>query len=183
MNAATECRSQSGSTLTIGPRFAVDGSFRRLNLLHVPYPQGGMRKDMDVDSYEHVLKVLEPYWRDLLRQGGIYDVGDRSPTPTYVLKFRQRFSGTRDGRQKTIYVGKRKEVADRLMKEIWRRREQAGTRIPPLEYQRGRESEHDRSIADFVALLEENPSAPLADSRNVEIERLVELERKLKEGG
>ena len=135
------------------------------------------------DSYGQLLRVLEPYWPDLLRQGGIYDRLDRSPTPTYVLKFRQRLSGTRDGRQRTIYVGKQKELADRLAREIWKRREQAGYRIPPLEYQAGRDSELDRPIADIVAELEENHKVPLALSGRVGIERLLGLERELMERG
>jgi hypothetical protein len=203
MNAG-ECRSRSGNTLTPAQEFTAGGSFRRLKMLHLARTEGEMRKEMDIDTeqqkgisgagdsaaktecchegeaYERLLQVVEPYWPDLLRQGGIYDRLDRSGTPTYVLKFRERFSGAGDGRQRTIYVGKRRDVAEYLMREIWRRREQAGTRIPPVEYQSGRESQHERPIADLLALLGDSSLAP---SRGAEIERLVGLERKLVEGG
>jgi hypothetical protein len=52
------------------------------------------------------------------------------PDGPFVLQFRQRRTGTRDGRQKRLYIGP-KPLADRLMAEIWRRREEAGIRYRP----------------------------------------------------
>ena len=76
-----------------------------------------------------IVDKLEPYWPDLLHRGAIQTKCDPSPTPTYVLQFRQVDSGTQDGRQKRIYIGKSKLVADLVMDEIWERREKQGTRL------------------------------------------------------
>jgi len=82
------------------------------------------------ERLEVLLERVESHWPDLLRQGSLVKkFADRADGP-YVLQFRQRRTGTRDGRQKRFYVGP-KPLADRLMERIWQRREEAGTRYRP----------------------------------------------------
>lgn len=45
------------------------------------------------EQYERVIQKLEPYWPDLLHRGAIQKKADPSPTPTYILQFRQVDSG------------------------------------------------------------------------------------------
>ena len=94
-----------------------------------------------------LIERIEPFWRDLLHQGSIQQKFGRSPTPTFVLAFRQNRTGPRDGRQKRVYIGKSQSVAWALMEEIWQRREKAGTHRRPQPMQpRGA----DRSLSDYV---------------------------------
>ncbi len=83
------------------------------------------------ERLDELLRRIEPYWPDLLRQGSIQRRYDTSPTETYVLKFRQQRSGNRGGSQKTLYIGKDRRVAQALLNEIWCRREKAHTRFRP----------------------------------------------------
>jgi hypothetical protein len=78
-----------------------------------------------------LLDRLDAYWPDLIHQGSIQRKFDRSPTPTYVLQFRQYHSGTQDARTKRLYLGKSRVLAYAVMNEVRRRREEAGTRHRP----------------------------------------------------
>lgn len=77
-----------------------------------------------------LLERVECYWPDLLRQGSMVRKFADRPDGPFVLQFRQRRTGTRDGRQKRLYVGS-KALAERLMAQIWRRREEYGVRYRP----------------------------------------------------
>jgi hypothetical protein len=78
-------------------------------------------------AIQHIARLLtriEPHWLDLLHQGSIVKKFPKRPDSPYVLQFRQNLSGTRDGRQKRLYLGP-KDKADALMDEIRRRRKEA----------------------------------------------------------
>jgi hypothetical protein len=82
------------------------------------------------DRFEVLLVRIDPHWPDLLRQGSMVRKFADRPDGPFVLQFRQRRTGTRNGRQKRLYIGA-KPIADRLMVEIWERREEAGIRYRP----------------------------------------------------
>ena len=79
-----------------------------------------------------LLERMEPYRDDLLYRGSIQRLFNLSVVPTYVLKFRQRLTGTGDGRQKTIYIGTSKALRDKIGNILWQWRGDAGTRTPQV---------------------------------------------------
>ena len=95
-----------------------------------------------------LLERMEPYREDLLYRGSMQRLFNLSVIPTYVLKFRQRLTGTRDGRQKTIYIGTSKALRDEIEKVLWQWRREAGTRTPPVRGQR------DTDLEEAMKLLE-----------------------------
>ena len=82
---------------------------------------------------EALLQKIEPYWDDLLRRGCIAKKFPDRPDSPWVLQFRQKLTGTKDGRQKRIYVGS-EPLARRLADEIYRRRRKAWVGIVPPHY-------------------------------------------------
>jgi len=87
----------------------------------------GQEHDKRQERMRLLLDKLSPHMADLLYQGSVMKKFPERARSPYVLKYRQRRSGSQDGRQRKIYIGP-KELADELMAEIWRQREQAGTR-------------------------------------------------------
>lgn len=107
--------------------------------------------------FDELLDRLDPYWPDLLHQGSIQRKFNRSPTPTYIFQFRQYHSGSRDGRTKRVYIGKSKVLANAVMNEVRRRREEAGNRHRPRKGRRPGDTDHP-SLAEFLEKLRrENP--------------------------
>ena len=95
-----------------------------------------------------LLNRMEPYREDLLYRGSIQRLFNFSVVPTYVLKFRQRLTGTRDGRQKTLYIGTSKALRDKIEEILWQWRREAGTRTPQVRGQR------DTDLEEAMKLLE-----------------------------
>ena len=88
---------------------------------------GGQLAPHEQERMNNLLDKLVPHMADLLYQGAVMKKFPTRPNSPYVLKFRQDRTGKRDGRQKKLYVGP-KWLADELMAEIWRRREETGVR-------------------------------------------------------
>jgi hypothetical protein len=84
------------------------------------------------------MERVEPHMRDLLLQGSIVRKFARRAGSPWVLQFRLYYTGTRSGRQKRLYVGP-KWLADMVMEEIWRRREEKGTQRGSWQRRRGAE--------------------------------------------
>ena len=105
-------------------------------------------KDYSRERLRMLLKRMEPYREDLLHRGSIQRTFNLSVVPTYVLKFRQRLTGTRDGRQKTIYIGTSKALRDKIENILWQWRREAGTRTPPVR------PKPDRELEEAMKLLE-----------------------------
>ena len=94
-----------------------------------------------------LLERMEPYRDDLLYRGSIQRLFNLSVVPTYVLKFRQRLTGTGDGRQKTIYIGTCKALRDEIGNILWQWRGEAETRTRPVR------SKADRELEEAMKLL------------------------------
>lgn len=127
--------------------------------------------------FEQMLKRVEPHWDDLLHQGSmVRKFSQRSDSP-YVLQFRQKLTGARDGGQKRLYIGP-KRLADEVMEEIWRRREESGTR-----YRRGRRPwrKDRRPLDEALAMtLEDVPAFKHLPVYQF-LKRMAERDRELRE--
>lgn len=128
-------------------------------------------------ALQELLKKIAPYWPDLLHQGSVAKKFSQREESPYVLQFRQKVTGTRDGRQKRLYVGA-KQIADELMEEIWRRREESGTR-----YRRGRgprlkdKQPLEETLAKTIEILPAFKYSPLYPL----LKRMAERDRELRE--
>ena len=102
-------------------------------------------QDYSQERLKMLLEKMEPYRKDLLYRGSIQRLFNLSVVPTYVLKFRQRLTGTRDGRQKTLYIGTSKALRDKIENILWQWRREAGTMTPPVRVQPGRDTQPEHS--------------------------------------
>ena len=73
------------------------------------------------------MERVKPYMPDLLWQGSMVRKFPKRSDSPWVLQFRLYYTGSKSEKQKRLYVGPR-WLAAMLMDEIWRRREEAGTR-------------------------------------------------------
>ena len=115
----------------------------------------GPTEDPAERRYREIMDKLDAYWSDLLRQGSIHAKSRGSQM--FVLKFRQRRSGRRDGGQTSISLGRDPAVLERVEAELWRRRLAAGCDPyeAPIRFRPQRVEECAESFGESLVRMEQ----------------------------
>ena len=101
---------------------------------------------------EELVDKMKLYRADLLYRGAIQRRFNRSPSETFVLQFRQKATGSRDGRQKRIYIGTDTLIVAEVERILWQWRRRAGSRMIPVRFQPGRDVEAERKMSEAWVL-------------------------------